>query len=431
MPLRGETSLRRETEAGALPFRPPPRTRSEASFSEFRYDNTSHPPAGVDSARLLHHHSKDCSQDTAHISQAQAVMRMTPEQEFNCQFDCLDGPRMDPARCGAAGNLSRNTKIKVTLLAQHGQGNDCKQTPPGVKHRPIPGYILDVARKSPASCKPPRSCNDPLKPVEEQFNRSAKRFGYPNAAATWTWAECNEVGGSPHIVNMHDPNVVLKGLSPCKIKMHRSAKGEKRYNVCGVEDMLPAGQEKFVKGDAPPSARHLYENDKNHLAGFERGVPPKCGGGPEFLAQSPGMWNCMSGQDRPLDTYRSMNASASEPEFSWMDAAESYYGNESVGVRQAFNSQQGSACNSQQGTPRYDTTMPRDGRRSLQSSPCLSEFSQQQYRPERTKTGNRRSLLSSPTASEFSAVRSRASRRSSRASATSSQLELATRPRWN
>merc|ERR1719446_1661412 len=88
----------RETAEGNLPFKPQPRTRSEASFSEFHYDNTNHPAAGVPSARLWHHHSKDCSRDTAHISQVEQLLRMTPTQEYNCQFESLEGPRLDPAK---------------------------------------------------------------------------------------------------------------------------------------------------------------------------------------------------------------------------------------------------------------------------------------------------------------------------------------------
>jgi len=92
------------------------------------------------------------------------------------------------------------------------------------------------------------------------------------------------------------------------VKMHTSVKGEKKYNICGVQDMLPAAQEKFTKGDAPPSARHIFDNDKKYLQGFERGRPPKGGGGPEFLAESAEMWNCMAGHERPLDKWRAMTA---------------------------------------------------------------------------------------------------------------------------
>lgn len=454
-----EQPFRKCSPNGYMPFRPPSRTRSEASFSEFHYDNTEHPPAGVNSDRLWHHYSKDCGDDSAHLSQIERVMRMTPQQEYNCQHESLDGPRLDPSAIQVtAGNLSRETKIKVSLLGQH-DGNQTK----GAKPKKAAGFILDVSRKAAAACTPARHNRDPLKPTEEKFTRPMKRNGYKSTRdQTWTWNECNEMSGlGPDTVNMHDPNTVLKGLSPVTMKMHTSSKGEKRYNVCGVQDMLPAAQEKYNKGDAPPSARHIYENDKNNLQGFERGRPPKGGGGPEFLAESDGMWVCMAGQNRPLDTWRKQMR-GDQSEQSWMDSAESYYsGNGSATGRRASSQQASPRYSSQQGTPRYD--MPRnDSRRSLVSSPSQSEYSEQfqvlqnaslgQSNGNRTRTqpgeqfnrgdrtlsqsqlarqGNRRSLQSSPAASEFSAVQSARGSRTSRASARSSQMEFAQRPRWN
>lgn len=304
---------------------------------------------------------------------------------------------MDPSRIGkAAGDLSPNTKIKVSVLAEDASIAPIKSASGKTKQNKTQGFILDVIKKAPAACAPPRSCNDPLRPLEEKFNRKIKRTGYKTAQSTWTWNECNEVSGlSPEFVNMHDPNVVLAGLSPMDIKMHTSVKGEKKYNVCGVQDMLPAAQERFTKADAPPSARHIYENNKRDLCPFERGVAGKSTGYVEFLAESPDMWNCMSGHERPLDTWRSMQSSR---------------------------------------TPLYirdEDDSRRDGRRSLLSSPTSSEFYDRTQPRDGRRPQTARSLLSSPTESALWQLDRERGSRTSRisASVTSSQLDLQ-QPRW-
>jgi len=412
MPTKSSQPFLRETPEGNLPFKPWPRTRSEASFSEFHYDNSKSPPAGVPSARLNHHHSKDCSKDTSHSSQVEKVIRMTPEQELRCKGEYLDGPRIDPSQIPtAAGDLSRNTKIKVCLLANQMEGMSptvVANTPEGKpdKQKKISGFILDVSRKAPAACSGLQDqYKDPLNPSEEQFERRCKRLGYKIAETDWTWNECQEKSGDlAEFMNQHDPNRVLKGLTPFEIKMHASVKGEKKYNVCGVQDMLPAATEKFTKGDAPPSARHIYENDKRDLQGFERGCRPKgAGGAIEFLGESPEMWGVLGAGERPLEMWRmnqvrnsgyqsSLLSSPAESEFS------SYRG---------YERRRGSAASASQA--------------SVTSSQRQLIYSRGN---ETDRNYKRRSILSTPSGSE---VYNNRGSQTSRASMTSSQLEKA---RW-
>jgi hypothetical protein len=337
---------------------------------------------------------------------------MTPEQEQRCKAEYLDGPRIDPAQIPtAAGDLSRNTKIKVTLLANqldcHGQPSPIAAEGKSEKQKKMPGFILDVSRKAPAACSGLQDrFADVLRPSEEQFERRCKRLGYKIAESDWTWNECQERSlGDTEFVNAHDPNIVLAGLTPFEIKMHTSVKGEKRYNVCGVQDMLPAATEKFNKADAPPSARYIYENDKRDLSGFERGCRPKGAQGiVEFMGESPEMWGCLAGGERPLDSWRaqtlrnayrqpSLMSSPTESEFSYRE----------------YERRRGSAAS--------------------QASVTSSQRQLIYSRGNETDRGynKRSSILSTPSGSEVFNTRGS---RTSRASVTSSQRELMEKSRW-
>lgn len=53
-------------------------------------------------------------------------------------------------------------------------------------------------------------------------------------------------------------------LSKDELQAIRSAKTDSRHphcKVCGGEDLLPAGTQKYVKSDAPPSAGYVHQND--------------------------------------------------------------------------------------------------------------------------------------------------------------------------
>lgn len=383
MPARTNRYFLRETPEGALPFRPCPRTRSEASYSEPHYDLSNDPPAGVPSARLNHHHAKDCAKQMALISQVEDIIRMTPEQERNAQSERLECRRVDPSSMArSAGDLSKLTKIKVTLLANEMEDEVNKR-------KKMPGFILDVPRKAPAACNDLQACGNPLAPAEEARERQCKRQGYKHQASTWTWNECLEKGDVKY-----DPIHCLEGMSPLKIKMHTSVKGEKRYNVCGIQDMLPAATEKFTKGDAPPSARHIYENDKKYLAGFERGCRPKGGQGLcEFLGESPETWGCLAGCERPIDTYRAMKAMEDDRSY-----CESLVSCSEASFRGALR---------------------RDSQASVASSQRRLLYAREDQ-PEKLTPQARRSVLSTPAGSDVFAGRT---------SVTSSQRDLTTQ-RW-
>lgn len=420
-------------ESTADLYKPCARARSEASFSEFHYDNSVHPPAGVGSARLWHHKAKNCS-DRDHRSQVEEVLRMTPQQEYNSQSERLEGPRLDPSKArGYAGNMSVHTKAKVTLLGNHeapAQGKQPKmeggtQKPEKVKR--VRGFIMDISRKAPAACAPPPRSTDPLRPDEEKFDRQMKRHGYKLAESRWTWNECHEVTGQdPDFVAMHRPEVVLEGLSAVQSKTWTSVKGEKKYNIFGAQDMIPAATKPFLPADCPPSARHIYQNDKQHFQGFERGCRPKGlpreGSAVEYLGESPEMWNCMSGQERPLDKWRSMSARGGQR--NWMNDAQSYYAGDDARSPAGYYP---ATLNSPQQPQSARGLRSPQSARSLRSPTGSSQFDQYQgdttRRESPRRTDQRRSLLSSP-----SEAGSRVSMRS-RASVTSSQRELCA-PRW-
>jgi len=336
-PVRGDPDAYNPYESGAPGstwefFKPPSRARSEASFSEFHYDNTDHPAAGVRSARLWEHKSKNCSNGLKlYKDQVHKIIKMTPEQEYNAQFERMDGPRLDPAKvAGMAGDMSSQTKNKVTLLGHHEDYNataqKCTASARGINVKRARGFILDISRKSPAACAPPPRSTDPLRPQEQKFIRQLKRFGYITSGSNWTWNESHRTGENNDITQCE----VLAGLSATNRKVWQSVKGERKYNLCGAQDMIPAATKPYTSADWSPSKRHMFENDKKYLQGFERGVRPK--GVPqemntvqkyEYCGESPEMWNCMSGQQRPLDRYRLMSARGGQ--HNWMKSAESVY----------------------------------------------------------------------------------------------------------
>jgi hypothetical protein len=92
--------------------------------------------------------------------------------------------------------------------------------------------------------------------------RFSRRQGYDNQPSkqSFTWMECAESGFSPKVCPSTDKHEAV----------HVSCKGEKRYNVCGTQDLKPAATNMFTKADCPPSARTVKENDRFQLQSFER-----------------------------------------------------------------------------------------------------------------------------------------------------------------
>lgn len=384
-PVRGDPDAYNPYESCSTRefFKPPPRARSEASFSEFHYDNTDHPAAGVRSARLLEHKAKKCSHGLRlYKDQVHEMIKMTPEQEYNAQFERLDGPRLDPAKvAGMAGNMSSQTKNQVTMLGHFEDYNatakKCTAQARGINVKRARGFILDISRKSPAACAPPSRSTDPLRPQEQKFNRQLKRFGYITSGSNWTWNESHRTGENNDITQCE----VLGGLSPTKRKVWQSVKGERKYNLCGAQDMIPAATKPYTNADGPPSQRHMLENDKKLLHGFERGVRTK--GAPqemkiEYMGESPEMWNCMSGQERPLDTWRLMSARGGQ--HNWMKSAESVYaGNDRLQCSASLTSARSPQSPGSPQFERYENETPRNKEmlysRSLASSDAGSRVS--------------------------------------------------------
>jgi hypothetical protein len=335
----------------------------------------------------------------------QKVIRMSAQQEHLSKSEYLDGPRVDPAKIrAAAGDVSAKTRIQVSLLGHVGDDDEYAvrlQTPsPDAAAKPkkkAQGFILDVSRKSPAACQPPTESMNPLRPTDEKFVRQVKRNGFSNQESSWTWG----VGDFGNNAIKYDYDAIAKSakLHGSGNKLTHSVKGERKYCVCGIEDMLPPATEKFMKSDRPPAARYLYENDKRDLQAFEMGRPAKCAAGPEYGHQSPEMWICMAGVQRPLEKWQTMTA-------------------RNVRERERMNRD--------------------EARRLLNETSTIGETTSGSFMRDRMDTDDARRLLDrSPTVSEYSASPkagltngggSRTSR-SSKVSVTSSQMDL-TQPRW-
>jgi len=123
----------------------------------------------------------------------------------------------------------------------------------------------------------------PLKPQRRQ--------GYQVRATdrTFTWNECGETGFSPKF----PVRTGAKGDFQYKsdAKTHTSCKGEKLYNICGTEDLRPTGTSDFIKSEVPPSARHVYENNRKELCNFEfNAITPRV----DPMLESTAMWGCLN-----------------------------------------------------------------------------------------------------------------------------------------
>lgn len=401
-----------ETPGGPLPFTPAPRCRSESSFSDFAYDNHRCPPAGVASARLKKHKSKQC------VNKGQGTiggaLAMDERQAMGAAKERLDGPRRDPAtHAKAAGARSE----KLTLLLNHDHESDWKDMKSGDKApRRAQGFILDVPKKGKAICTPVGCQNPLLQPGVSPKERYHRRIGYEHGTArqTWTWNECKEVPWTPDqsLMNMKRAGDG-KSAEPGCVKVHTSSKGEKKYNVCGVEDMLPAGTCRFIKSDAPPTSRHIYENDRRELQGFERGEF-KARGGDNRIDSSGDTWYCLTNNPRP--EYPHLTPSMSSPNFrdmaeemylSGMDprkAAREYYGY----AESLVSSEEGSSVYYMQN----NRDIPPQSPSVMRVPPGGSTV------PQTPSSARRRSLQNSDSG------------RRSQVSITSSKLSASMRPRW-
>lgn len=255
----------RETKGGCFPFRGVPRARSESSFSEIKYENNVLPTAGLTSARTHHHFGKDCH-NVIGMSQRAAshpLLLCMDEaiQPSSSATQGLDGRRLDPANvtlsAGAPSHVTSN--VATNMDVPENKDSAGKSVGPSTKKSQL--TILTVPHKK--LFDPPRRDVVRHKGDTSDPWRYARRQGYDDHRScrqSFTWMECAESGFSPKVCPNREKHQ----------SVHVSCKGEKRYNVCGTQDLKPAATHMFTKADCPPSARAIKENDRRQLQRFER-----------------------------------------------------------------------------------------------------------------------------------------------------------------
>jgi hypothetical protein len=111
---------------------------------------------------------------------------------------------------------------------------------------------------------------------------------------TFTFNEDGESGFNTKSVPLRKEASHAKGTGESVgVRMHTSCKGEKKYNVCGVEDLRKCAIRPYTKADKPPSARLCYENDRSELRPFMRNSAPTPQQHPSRAKSSNDMWGIL------------------------------------------------------------------------------------------------------------------------------------------
>lgn len=244
---------------------------SGSDFSEYKYDNIHLPPAGLSSGRLKHH----CGKNTRNRNADFTLIQMKAENARQVPADFV-GMRslVDPA----GYNLPAGTKSeRVSHRREYGMhdwefGEDgvagvTKGGDRGDEMRRFKPHQSQLRAKAEFS-KHNDGPTDPITHFGDIYNRfdcqgndiyrqvyrPGRKYGYANEASSqkWTWRQ-----------GVHDP---YANTVPCsRKKFHTSVRGERAYNVCGNEDMLPGATADFVKCDVPPPRAYVMANDKRYL----------------------------------------------------------------------------------------------------------------------------------------------------------------------
>jgi len=86
--------------------------------------------------------------------------------------------------------------------------------------------------------------------------RSATKYAYHAGLQTWTWAQDPDVKQFWGVADA--PRVLSQ-------KYQQGANGKRYYNVCGVEDLLPAATKPLIKCELQPSDHVMDRNDRDIL----------------------------------------------------------------------------------------------------------------------------------------------------------------------
>lgn len=92
---------------------------------------------------------------------------------------------------------------------------------------------------------------------------------------TWTWQMHNGPTNDEKEHNLHPGEEAVRVVRNVgRFGDLVTCRGERMYNMCGAEDMLPAGVYAHIKCDVPPSKSHITHNDKKYLPVCARQDPP-------------------------------------------------------------------------------------------------------------------------------------------------------------
>mmetsp|Transcript_48267 Transcript_48267/g.75209 ORF Transcript_48267/g.75209 Transcript_48267/m.75209 type:complete len:444 (-) Transcript_48267:91-1422(-) len=189
------------------------------------------PAAGLSTFRRTHHASTK-----AHFTKGEAQSDLSMMKGPRWQRRSM--PRLDPASMHNGNPAGGVTKVNRMECHKAKIANKLEDPTDPITHFKHDPYMKKKVE------------------VKEHF---AKRMGYDHGAATqtWTWAQ--------------EPKVVAElGLDvrPEFIwqKYQIGADGRRHYNVCGVEDLLPAATQEYFKADLQPQKENIARNDKKYLA---------------------------------------------------------------------------------------------------------------------------------------------------------------------
>jgi len=209
---------------------------SDYSESVFSQDAVSlphdfFPSAGLSTFRRSHHASTKAHYTKAECQDDLSLLR-------GPRWQARSMPRLDPSSMHdgfPAGGVTKVNRMECHKAKKGGKHDDRTDPITHFKHDPDIGVKLEV---------------------KEHF---VKRMGYEHGGALqhWTWAQ--------------DPKVVAElgcDARPESVwqKYQVGADGKRYYNVCGVEDLLPAATQNFFKCDLPPQKENVLKNDRQMLA---------------------------------------------------------------------------------------------------------------------------------------------------------------------
>jgi len=103
--------------------------------------------------------------------------------------------------------------------------------------------------------------------------RQATQNGRLGHAQTWTWQthiDLSSLSGRKQ-ADLEKENMLKETTAHLNAQKHKAmgdlvtCRGERVYNLCGAEDMLPSGIYEYIKCDVPPTRTQILLNDQKYL----------------------------------------------------------------------------------------------------------------------------------------------------------------------